>query len=647
MSMSDDPRGFRRGQGGGRDYAPRQGQGRSAPPAEDRYDPYHKAEPPAAPPRPQRPPPERPQPSFSAYKPEAFAKPDPAPQASDRPEWDAPVPRVAPPARGAPPPQDPYSPPSSPRDPYYSDAAGDPYAPRAPRSFEERAPRGADADRAPRGYDADWSRDPYQDVEPPQFPNYYSADEPQPGPDAQSMHDRFFAADANMDDVPPLPPARSGRLRDAFDDHDFDRTAPAGFDDEPPQSFSRKPISPYDADPDPRAPIGGFTPEPDARRHEGRSSGYDSDFDADQDQFYDWDKYDAPAPAAARPASPSVPMVMPEDDLDADFFADEDDYDADDYEPERSGGRKKLIAAVLTGAVVVGGGMAYVYKSATGDGGGGNPAVIAADTRPIKEEPVDAGGRDFANQDKLVYDRLPGYESGGGQSAGVSQEAGSSAAVVTTGTLEERIENALKSQGGETSPASRGGDSVDAPRPVQTLTFGPDGAQKPVETQTATVRAPASGAEPRDFSGGIVVTTTPSEEPSSFATSEQDAPAQDSQPESFSASAPEPQNTRLAAATPEPVTPEVTEGPAGTGGYFVQIGARNDRDAAVSAFETLQKKYASIIGTHSPSVRKADLGTKGVWYRLLIGPVTEKSEAEGLCEQLKGAGMKGCFARKD
>jgi cell division protein FtsN len=61
----------------------------------------------------------------------------------------------------------------------------------------------------------------------------------------------------------------------------------------------------------------------------------------------------------------------------------------------------------------------------------------------------------------------------------------------------------------------------------------------------------------------------------------------------------------------------------------------------------LQRKYASIIGNHSPSVRKADLGTKGVWYRLLIGPVSEKSEAEGLCEQLKGAGMKGCFARKD
>ncbi len=640
MSMSDDPRGFRRGPGGGRDYPPRPGQGRSAPPAEDRYDPYHQAEPPAAP-RPQRPPPERPQPSFSAYKPEAFAKPDPAPQASDRPEWDKPAPRAAPPVRGAPPPQDPYAPPS-PRDPYYSDAASDPYAPLAPRSFEERAPRSAEPDRASRGYDADWSRDPFEDVEPPQFSNYYSPDEPQPGPDAQSMHDRFFAADA-MDDAPPLPPARSGRLRDAFDDHDFDRNAPSGFDDEPPQSFSRMPISPYDADPDPRAPIGGFAPDPDTRRHEGRSSGYDSGFDVGQDQFYDWDKYDAPAPAAARPASPSVPMVMPEDDLDADFFADEDDYDADDYEPERRGGRKKLIAAVLTGAVVVGGGMAYLYKSTTGGGGGGDPAVIAADTRPIKEEPVDAGGRDFANQDKLVYDRLPGYDSGGGQSAGVSQGPGSSAAVVTTGTLEERIENALKSQGGDTQSALRAGDSVDAPRPVQTLTFGPDGAQKPVETRTATVRAPAS-AEPQDFSGGIVVTTTPSEEPSSYSTSEQDTLSQDSQAESYSdpAPAPEAQTTRLAAATPE-----VTEGPTGTGGYFVQIGARNDRDAAVSAFGTLQKKYASIIGSHSPSVRKADLGDKGVWYRLLIGPVSDKSEADGLCEQLKGAGMKGCFARKD
>ena len=67
----------------------------------------------------------------------------------------------------------------------------------------------------------------------------------------------------------------------------------------------------------------------------------------------------------------------------------------------------------------------------------------------------------------------------------------------------------------------------------------------------------------------------------------------------------------------------------------------------MAAFASLQQKYAGVLGNHSPSVRKVDLGEKGVWFRLLVGPIESKGEADQLCEQLKTAGMKGCFARKD
>jgi cell division protein FtsN len=61
----------------------------------------------------------------------------------------------------------------------------------------------------------------------------------------------------------------------------------------------------------------------------------------------------------------------------------------------------------------------------------------------------------------------------------------------------------------------------------------------------------------------------------------------------------------------------------------------------------MQQKFASVLGNHAPSVRKADLGDKGVWYRLMVGPLETKADADQLCEQLKTAGMKGCFSRKE
>jgi cell division protein FtsN len=42
-------------------------------------------------------------------------------------------------------------------------------------------------------------------------------------------------------------------------------------------------------------------------------------------------------------------------------------------------------------------------------------------------------------------------------------------------------------------------------------------------------------------------------------------------------------------------------------------------------------------------VQKADLGSKGVWYRLQIGPMTNKTTASKLCEDLKSQGLPECL----
>jgi len=678
MSMSDDPRGFRRGHGGSRDYPPRQGQGaRPSPPADDRYAGYR--QPPEAPePRPSRKQPEKPQPAFSAYKPEAYAKPEEeTPQGSDRPEWDM-GPRSAPPPpprNAGPAPSDPYArsaPPQS--DPFYSDAASDPYAPRSPRNYEPEWARDPYPDPGfpDPGYqdagppqfpnrDPGYSSSGYQDAGAPQFPSYYPPmDDPSPsGPDVQSVHDRFFASDPAADEN--TPPPHAGAYRSAFDDQTFDdddephgfQDRPKGFDPEPAPPFGAQ-RSPYESE---RTP---YDPEPDPRRDPRHHDNgpYASAFD--DRQYYDWDRYEqGPAPQSLRPGQ----GAMPDDDLDADFFADEDDFDDEDFEPERRGGRVKLIAAVLTGAVVVGGGLAYVYKTTSG-GSDGTPSLITADSTPVKEEPADPGGRDFPNGNKVIYDRLIGNGSGNtasssnasgdGSSARLasggdasSDSAGMGGGVITTGsgTLEERIENALRNQGGGASPDASEGNSPDAPRSVRTMTFGPDGTQRPVESTTQRIAAGEPEGSPDTSNTGVITTSQESGASQGFFTTGRPISSDDSGSSAGASSGPDTE-TQVAALSPQGTEPEPAATSVNESGYFVQIGARNDRDAAQSALPTLQQRYASVIGGTPSSVRQVDLGAKGVWYRMLVGPFGSKGEADQLCQQLKGAGMRECLSRK-
>lgn len=535
---------------------------------------------------------EKSQPSFSAYRPEAYAANDrskerPAAGRQERPTWDEGN-RNAP-SSGLGPTSEPFPRAQQSRDPYYQ-GASDPYA-----------------NPGQRGYENDWRQEPYPDQGAHQLPNFYPThDEQTNGSNPQQTHDHFFASDRDAD----LPQPLGGRLRNAFDGNDFGGQQASG---------TRDYVEP-------------------SQRHHGVHG-----FDENQD--FEWEKYEQPpAPAAVRPFHP--PATIPDDDMDADFFADEDDYDGDEYGPERRGGRKRLMAAVLVGAVVTGGGLAYLYKSSANLSADEGPSLISADNRPVKEEPADAGGRNFPGGSKLIYERL-GQEGAQPQTQQASAAVTPGIVTTTGGTLEERIENALKAQKDEPPAASESG-SPDKPRTVRTLTFGPDGNPKPVEAKTQRVAAAAqrpqrsSGANPtvpESVSSGIIVTTEPTAASSRSAPAEAEA----AQPEPAPAARPQ----RLAAATPA-AAPQVVESTGGsTGQFFVQIGARNDEGAAVAAFATMQQKFASVLGNHAPSVRKADLGDKGVWYRLMVGPLETKADADQLCEQLKTAGMKGCFSRKE
>ena len=74
------------------------------------------------------------------------------------------------------------------------------------------------------------------------------------------------------------------------------------------------------------------------------------------------------------------------------------------------------------------------------------------------------------------------------------------------------------------------------------------------------------------------------------------------------------------------------------GGYAVQVTSERSESNAQAALLALQAKYPNQLSGRQPIIRRADLGAKGTYYRVLVGPFASAEEASGLCSRLKAAG---------
>jgi cell division septation protein DedD len=83
----------------------------------------------------------------------------------------------------------------------------------------------------------------------------------------------------------------------------------------------------------------------------------------------------------------------------------------------------------------------------------------------------------------------------------------------------------------------------------------------------------------------------------------------------------------------------VASAPASGGGRFlVQVSSQKSEADAQSSFRSIQSKYSSVLANQPHLVRRADLGSKGVYYRAMVGPFGSREQAIQLCVSLKQAG---------
>ena len=103
----------------------------------------------------------------------------------------------------------------------------------------------------------------------------------------------------------------------------------------------------------------------------------------------------------------------------------------------------------------------------------------------------------------------------------------------------------------------------------------------------------------------------------------------------------EPNRAHLAAAPIAPaeansaaaVTPPVLGS-----GYAVQVTSERSESGAQAAFRALQAKYPNQLRGRQATIRRADLGAWGIYYRALVGPFASAEKAAKLCRGLKAAG---------
>jgi hypothetical protein len=78
------------------------------------------------------------------------------------------------------------------------------------------------------------------------------------------------------------------------------------------------------------------------------------------------------------------------------------------------------------------------------------------------------------------------------------------------------------------------------------------------------------------------------------------------------------------------------------GRVFVQFSAQKSETAARSSYHRLLTKFPTILGKLDPNIQRADLGGKGVFYRVRVGPFA-LADAQKICGSYKAGGGSNCL----
>lgn len=354
-------------------------------------------------------------------------------------------------------------------------------------------------------------------------------------------------------------------------------------------------------------------------------------------------------------------------------YADEEAQEFD-VEPAPRGRRPLMMVAALAGAIVVGSGMAYSYKTFFSGSSNGAPPIIKSANEPAKIKPIDGGGKQFAHTDSKIMGRLgdgSGAAAGaaaGADPAGAGEVDASGTRKVSTlvvgrdGSIQAPAAAPVETEMADNSVTVPGMTVVDGLGPTRApaaaaamaavtpaapaaakSAAAPAGAKAAPATQKLVVAPPAVPAKPITIAKATqasVAAATGSIEPEVQAA----APVAKAVKKVAAA---KPAVAAPATAAPAPVSNSVATTGSGSNGFVAVLASvpRSDssRIDALKRFADMQQKYGSVLGGKTPDVAEANLGAKGAYHRLVVGPPGSREQAGAVCSQLKTQGYGDCW----
>ncbi len=242
----------------------------------------------------------------------------------------------------------------------------------------------------------------------------------------------------------------------------------------------------------------------------------------------------------------------------------------------------------------------YAYNIGTQSVNEESILVVEADKSPMKEKPEDPGGMQFPNQDKVIFETI---SSDGSEPPKVErilpapEEPMPATSSETTTWVNDKI--AQGSAAAESSEVTKTAD-------------GNPQADSKVDVKQDFVREAAVDKKPE-------TAKTAAQEIESFKQEKK----QDVAPEK-----------------PAEVLDKVVKAaPKATGKAKAQLGAYGSEKEAKAAWSGVQKKFADLVAGHDYSIVKADLGAKGIFYRLRVTGFADSADVKNFCGKLSAKGQ--------
>ena len=290
-----------------------------------------------------------------------------------------------------------------------------------------------------------------------------------------------------------------------------------------------------------------------------------------------------------------------------------------------------IAAAVLTGFTLL---VVYSYDRGSAPTTGKNAPLITADKGPTKIRPKEPGGMLVPDRDKQVFSRINPTEN----PPRIEHLLPPPDTIVARSAPAGKKPDSSRRVASRAAAGAGSGQTEVLVAPAKPAAVKKSAARPAPKPKVKPAPKPKSAAKP---AAKPKVIAKPAPAPLPKARSK---PAAKPGPAAAKTVTPVAPPSKKPAKTPARLSllPDPTATTKDMRGWRVQIAAFRSVEATKRSWQRVRRRHKDVLGSLELSVVKADLGKKGVYYRMQAGPLAGADAARKLCAEIKKRKL-GCL----